>query len=140
MHSHHDGEAWGLAIIEEQNKFITSCDDNKLLMYDMTSRRCVQRGLVHVSKEGEPPTVRDPKQVKSARHGGASTTSIEPPDKQSRALAWNKTLMHLAVANNLGQVSIRKVTFEKGSDLNTIVATLNDSKEWIECMNYDPSN
>ena len=33
--------------------------------------------------------------------------SMEPPENQSRALAWNSKLQHLAVANNLGSVTIR---------------------------------
>jgi WD40 repeat protein len=53
MHSHHDGEVWGLCLIEEQNKFVTSCDDNKLLMYDMVTHKCVQRGQVLPSTEEE---------------------------------------------------------------------------------------
>ncbi len=35
MHSHHDGEVWGLESSEIDGKFITSGDDNKLLMYDI---------------------------------------------------------------------------------------------------------
>lgn len=33
--------------------------------------------------------------------------SLEPPENQSRALAWNSKLKHLAVANNVGTVTIR---------------------------------
>ena len=46
MHSHHDGEIWGLAVLEEKAMFVTSCDDNKLLMFDFDKRKCVYRGLV----------------------------------------------------------------------------------------------
>ena len=35
MHSHFEGEVWGLCIIPGKDKFITSCDDNKLLLYDI---------------------------------------------------------------------------------------------------------
>ncbi len=80
------------------------------------------------------------KKPKVAKRGGASTLSLEPPEKQSRAIAWNSKLSHLAVANNNGQVTIRSVKFERGSDLNTILATINDPKEWIECMKYNPRN
>ena len=41
MHSHPMGEVWGLCVIEERNLFVTSCDDNKIIMYDemfMSSR------------------------------------------------------------------------------------------------------
>jgi WD40 repeat protein len=44
----------------------------------------------------------------------------------------------LAVATNTGSLSIREVSFEKASDLNSIVCSLKVSKEWIECMSYNP--
>ena len=46
MHSHHDGESWGLVVIEGDNKYITSGDDNKLLMYDALTHKVIQRGEV----------------------------------------------------------------------------------------------
>ena len=135
MHSHHDGQVWGLAVLEEQGMFVTSCDDNKLLMYEVAKRKCVQRGQVTVGSVEEAKTAK-----KVERKGGASTMSMEPPENQSRALAWNSKLNHLAVANNLGQVTIRQVKFERVSDLNNVIKTINDAKEWIECMQYNPKN
>lgn len=107
MHSHHDGEVWGLAVLEEQGMFITSCDDNKLLMYEVAKRKCVQRGQVTAGEEADLSKAMDSNKKKSSRKGGASTMSMEPPENQSRALAWNSKLQHLAVANNLGSVTIR---------------------------------
>ena len=46
--------------------------------------------------------------------------------------------MHLAVASNSGSVSIREITFVKGSDLNKIVCNLKVAQEWIECLSYNP--
>ena len=86
MHSHHDGEVWGLCVLEEHNKYITSCDDNKILMFDMLTRKCIQKGNVVPPVEGQPEKAQAP--TKPLR-GGASTLSKEPPEKQSRALAWN---------------------------------------------------
>jgi len=40
-HSHHDGEVWGLCVIESQGKYVTSGDDNKILMFDMETKRCI---------------------------------------------------------------------------------------------------
>jgi len=45
---------------------------------------------------------------------------------------------HLAVATNTGHISIREVTFGKGSDLNQIICTFKSAQEWIECMSYSP--
>lgn len=41
MHSHHDGEVWGLCVIEEEGKFVTSGDDNKILLFDIATRKCL---------------------------------------------------------------------------------------------------
>jgi hypothetical protein len=41
MHSHSDGETWGLCVIEGEKKFFTSGDDNKIFMFDMDTRRCI---------------------------------------------------------------------------------------------------
>ena len=35
MNAHHDGEVWGLEVVPGTNKFITSADDNKILVYDL---------------------------------------------------------------------------------------------------------
>ena len=139
MHSHHDGELWALTLIEERGVFITAADDNKLLMYDMETKKCIQRGWIDEPIDGQTAVLEAARaQAKSARSGGASTTSDEPPARQCRAVAWNLNLKHLAVATNSGSVTIREVTFGKGSDLNKIVTNLKVSKEWIECMSYNP--
>ncbi len=145
MHSHHDGELWGLAILEEQKLFATSCDDNKIMLFDFEKRKCIQRGVVKKpSDEEDSKTIQS---AKSARRGGASTTSIEPPERQSRALAWNKKYSHLAVANNIGHVTVREVALVKDNanklvspDLDKIIWAITDPKEWVECMQYNPSN
>lgn len=78
MHSHHDGEVWGLCVITD-NIFVTSGDDNKLLMFDMATRKCIQKGQVVPGSPLDSGSM-DPS-VKSRREGGASTTSSEPPNK-----------------------------------------------------------
>lgn len=52
MQSHHDGELWALALIEEQGVFITAADDNKLLMYQMETKKCIQKGWIDEPIEG----------------------------------------------------------------------------------------
>lgn len=54
MHSHHDGEVWGLCVLEEYNMYVTSCDDNKLLLFDMELRKCIGKSQVELAKPGEP--------------------------------------------------------------------------------------
>lgn len=133
MHSHHDGEVWGLALVGGTSRYVTSADDNKILMYDISTKRCVQKGLVNLNEA----TTAKPASNKFV--GGASSLSSEPPEKQSRALAYNEKLNHLAVASNNGFVTIRQVSMDQGSDLNQIIHTIKDAKEWIECMAYNPA-
>lgn len=79
MHSHHDGEVWALAVIEEQGMIVTAADDNKLLMFDIAKRKCVQRGQVTVGAELEQAMEASRKKA-APKRGGASTMSIEPPE------------------------------------------------------------
>ena len=51
MHSHSDGEIWGLCPIDSgendssMGQFYATCgDDNKILVFDILSRRCVFKG------------------------------------------------------------------------------------------------
>ena len=72
--------------------------------------------------------------------------SSAPPNCQSRAVAWSTRLGHLAVANNVGTVTIREVDWnavDQGipGSLDNVKKTLfKDLKkaEWIECMAYSP--
>jgi WD40 repeat protein len=139
MHSHHDGEVWGLESMEDEAMFITSGDDNKLLMYDIKQKKCILRGVIVEEEVGEAPS------KIAYKRGGAATTSSYSPDKQSRAIAWNSNYKHLAVADNNGKITIRQAKLPEGKDpvdancLNNIIQSLTLAKEWIECMSYNPS-
>lgn len=141
MTSHCDGEVWGLDVIDlgkGQTRILTSADDNRLLAYDVRSKFALAEGQVH-----DPPT--KGKKAKP-RRGGASSMSSAPAYCQSRAVAWSSRLGHLAVANNVGTVTIREVDWnavDQGipGSLDNVKKTLfKDLKkaEWIECMAYSP--
>ena len=53
MHSHHDGEVWGLTTIEGDGKFFTSGDDNKIFMFDINLKKKIQQGEVLSTPELE---------------------------------------------------------------------------------------
>mmetsp|Transcript_22977 Transcript_22977/g.35466 ORF Transcript_22977/g.35466 Transcript_22977/m.35466 type:complete len:256 (+) Transcript_22977:1440-2207(+) len=86
------------------------------------------------------------KKVVKAKRGGASTMSSFAPDCQSRALAYCPHNQHLAVATNMGVVTIREIDWGKvekndPTSLNNVKKTLfKDLKraEWIEAMSYSP--
>jgi WD40 repeat protein len=49
MTSHCDGEVWGCDLIELENgemRLLTSCDDNRILAYDVKSRKALAEGSV----------------------------------------------------------------------------------------------
>lgn len=46
IQSHFEGEVWGLEVAAAQNKVITSGDDNKIMMYDYSTRRFDRKGTV----------------------------------------------------------------------------------------------
>jgi hypothetical protein len=91
--SHADGEVWGLSCIEgvEPLKYITSGDDNNLYLYDADTRKVIGKGKV-----SQDETDAGAKGKKF--NGRASSMSMKKPHCQSRALAFNKDLNHLAVA------------------------------------------
>lgn len=140
IESHFDGETWGLAMVKEKgtHRFITSGDDNILYLYDMKLRKVIGRGYVDVKDKSM-------RRVTRAR-GGASSQSKFHEAQQSRALAYNHVLNHLAVAKNDGHISIRAVESEQ-KDANAVISLDNEidvlfpgkpgKQEWIECIRYN---
>ena len=118
MHSHSDGEVWGLDFVVGHGP-VTSGDDNKVLMWDMHKRQCSQ--VIKVSDRKE-----------NAKRGGASTMANNWDSQQARAVAVNEE--HLAIATNDGAVIIRSKADPNGADLHLMT----DSAEWIEAMAYSP--
>lgn len=143
MTSHCDGEVWGLDVVDIDGKgdlrIITSADDNRILAYKPKEYKALAEGKV-----AEPPK----KKAKAGYKGGASSMSSQPSECQSRCVAFNMTLKHLAVAGNTGIVTIREVDWAKvdarepGSLDNKKYTLFKDVKkaEWIECMHYSPDS
>ncbi len=120
MQSHHEGEVWGLACIDDKH-VVTSCDDNKIMVWNFQERKCIATGKVS-------------DKTNKSKRGGASTLSDLPASQCSRALAYNKSNGHIAVGHNDGTLTVRA-----GVDkIDQIVCEKNDSDEWIECMEYSP--
>lgn len=143
MTSHCDGEVWGLDVVDIDGKgdlrVITSADDNRILAYKPKEHLALAEGKV-----SDPPK----KKPKAGFKGGASSMSSQPSECQSRAIAYNHTLGHLAVAGNTGLVTIRVVDWAKvdareaGSLDNVKYKLFKDVKkaEWIEAMVYSPDS
>lgn len=109
MKTHHDGEVWGLSVIdpeegESSTRIVTSADDGTILAYNATTHKYIAKGKVFHGKAK--------KKKASGYVGGASSLSKYPPEKQSRALAYCPINKHIAIANNKGSVSIREVDWQ----------------------------
>ena len=46
MASHHDGEAWGLAIIPQSKSLLSIGDDNKILEFDFGEKKFIKQGII----------------------------------------------------------------------------------------------
>lgn len=46
MAAHHEGEAWGLAIIPEENLLFSIGDDNKIMAYDYKEKKFLNKGTI----------------------------------------------------------------------------------------------
>lgn len=108
MHSHNDGEVWGLSQGSDESTIYTTGDDNKLMVWDTAERKLVK--CVEITSEK--------KDLK-----GASSQSKCPSSQQGRAVTtFNGKLI---VGCNDGAVRVKnKNTFEE-------IKVLRDAKEWI---------
>lgn len=112
IQSHFTGEAWGLASAGN-NKIVTCCDDNRVLMFDTQAHAFVRGGKV------------SDKQMNSLKKSTAESASKMPPNKQARAVAVSLKHNHLALASNLGKVSIRSF-----DDFDQKLQSLKEAKQW----------
>lgn len=120
MHSHHDGEIWGLEVIEEKGEILTTCDDNKLMKWNVKDRK--NTGVFTVETK-----------VERLKQGASSMTSY--PDSQcSRAVCYNPKTNEIAVGSNIGALQIRSLDKPE-----VITNNLRPCTRWIEFMCYSPN-
>jgi len=120
MESHSDGEVWGLTVHPKQAKlFMTTGDDNKLKIWDCTTRKCIENYILE--------SVAGPQRKAGA---GASSMSPFPPNQQARAVVAGPN-GHIAIGHNDGHVTIK-------SNPSTVLTTLVEPREWIEAIAYSP--
>lgn len=70
--SHHEGEAWGLEVVPDENLILTIGDDNKVMVFDYEQKRFIRKGTI--SEKSEPGNKEKAKKVT------ASTLSVYPPN------------------------------------------------------------
>ena len=123
MHSHFEGEVWGLEPIEG-DKVLTCGDDNKIMLYNYNEKKVERTGKVSDHK---------PKNAAKVKSVTASSMSIYPPNQQARAITYSSVHKHIAIASNMGKISVRDF-----NDFDKKVATLKDPQEWCEVLRYSP--
>lgn len=123
--SHHEGEAWGIEVIPEENTLMSIGDDNKIMVYDYENKKFIKKGTISEKSE--------PKNKEKAKKVTASTLSVYPPNQQGRAIAYSKRHNHVVISNNMGKISIRQK-----DNLEQKVKTLKDPEEWCEVIEYSP--
>lgn len=124
MQSHFEGEVWGIDLIEDGKKIITSGDDNQWKEFNYENHTCLRSGKLSDHK---------PKNAAKVKQVTASSMSIYPPNQQTRAIAYSKKHGHVAVCNNMGKVSIRDY-----NDFDKKICSLKEAQEWCEVMRYSP--
>lgn len=143
MISHAEGEVWACEVCSLDNgdiRVITSADDGRILAYNPRTMKSLCESKVSATeKKAAKPKKDEPVKYK----GGASTQSSQPSSNQSRCVTYNKTLKHLAVANNDGVVTIRALDWDQidsgdATSIDTVFKKLGftkeKKKEWIEIM------
>ncbi|MDR3736608.1 MAG: hypothetical protein P4L10_13875 [Acidobacteriaceae bacterium] len=120
MHSHHEGEIWGLDVIEEKGEILTTCDDNKIMRWNVKDRK--NNGIYKFTTKVE------------RRKMGASTMSKYPDSQCMRAICYNAKTSEVAIANNYGSVQIRAL-----DKLDVAIHELEVCNRWIEFMCYSPN-
>lgn len=124
-------------------RYITSGDDNTLMLYDINERKVIGQGKVQ-------PKTSFRRLTTTRQKGGASSQSSAVSGQQSRALNYNHKYNHLAVARNDGKVSIRLIEGSENTDRDAMIDLDNEIKlfecnvdkkksEWIECLRYSPN-
>jgi len=72
MASHHEGEAWGLEVVPEDNLILTIGDDNKVMVFDYENKKFVRQGTISENSQ--------PKNQEKVKKVTASTLSVYPPN------------------------------------------------------------
>eukprot|EP00829_Urostomides_striatus_P002498 TRINITY_DN126_c0_g2_i3.p1 TRINITY_DN126_c0_g2~~TRINITY_DN126_c0_g2_i3.p1 ORF type:complete len:718 (+),score=188.63 TRINITY_DN126_c0_g2_i3:67-2220(+) len=116
--SHKEGELWGIEVTDKE--VITTCDDNKIIVWDYNNRK--DKAFAQINEKAE-----------AKLQGNASTSSSLPDNQCSRAVCFNKQTNEIAIGTNSGEVQIRKI-----EDVKTTIKTIPCSKRWIESMMYSP--
>ena len=118
METHCEGEVWSLTQHPTNpNLIISTGDDNKIKVWDVVRKKCVQTYTIEVLPG----------------QNTAHRSSLLPSSQQSRAVAACQ-FGQVAVGHNDGHVSIRHA-----SDLDTVLHTLSPSTSFIRCLQYSPS-
>lgn len=95
--AHFEGELWGLEVVDDTH-VVTCGDDNRIMLWNTDTHTVVRTGKISDHK---------PKDAAKAKTVTASSQSAYPANQQGRAIAYSEKWSHIAVASNMGKISIR---------------------------------
>lgn len=110
----------------DDSHVLTVGDDNRIILWNTKSHAVERHAKISDHK---------PKNAAKAKTVTASSQSGQTANQQGRAIAYNEKLGHVAVANNMGKLSIRDF-----ADFDKKLATLKEPQEWCEVLRYSPCN
>ena len=93
LQSHSEGSIGGMAFIPEY-KLITSGEDNKILLWNLRSKKCESSGIINPLVYNTQKNVED--------------TYIVGERNKSQSLAYHLSYEHVAVGTNIGTITVRK--------------------------------
>lgn len=121
MHSHSQGETWGLDLTND-GRIVTTGDDNKVMVWSLEERTLLNQDRISDKSE-------------ASKAGKASSLSTLPASQCARAVAVNHNgNQNVAIGSNSGAITIR----ESLDNLGEILYEKKNSKEWIEVLVYSP--
>ena len=120
LSSHSQGSIGGMAFVPEY-KLVTSGEDNKILLWNLRSKKCESSGSINPL-------------VKNTTNQYTDDYYIPGDRNKSQCLAYHSSYEHVAVGTNIGTITIRKNP--KDLDRRIISPDISLGESPVVCLEY----
>ncbi len=120
LKSHCEGSIGGMAFVPEY-KLITSGEDNKILLWNLRSKKCESSGIINPL-------------IYNTTNKNVEDTFIVGEKNKSRCLAYHLSYEHVAVGTNIGTITVRKSP--KDLNVKAVSPDINLGNKPIMAMEY----